>query len=527
MYLQSLLKNRTIDFCIIYSNLKSYKEELIFVFLEKIKILLESLQGYEFRKKLFLKIPENFKIYFVSHKEENLVSLKTIKKEGFEFHFLIAHSLKECIEKIDTIKMITTNEETEINELGDSFLYFPAIAPLLDINKSKELILQHFVYLAEYTYCDIAVPGFLPILCNINLAKRIVINDNKYSWEWSEFLLKNSQTVDLEIFYLEKDYRIFRLRYDLFNERSHKICENLFKENKKIPYNDLEIYLKEKIFLFRIAPSWIEIELTNKQLLNPKIYPNLQDKNENFLSLEIFKKIIKDLEEFELKNSMTLCLGGMGEIFFHPYWEEILDIAIRSELFSKIYLETFFYEVNFKDLKVLDFFKDAIELIIKLPTLNEKLYEDLMGKNFLPTIKENLQKLPQGLKVYAEILRIQQVEEELDSYFEFFKNTSIVPIIGKYNSYGILADYKAVDLEPFEKDYCRNLMFSLYINCEGKIPICRQDIFCKYKTYDLKELSIKKIFFDLEKMYNHFINKEYESILPICRNCSEWYVFLG
>lgn len=527
MYLESLLKNRKIDFCIVYSNLQNYDSELVDIFLKKLKKLLQSLNHYEFRKKLYLTIKESFEIYFVSEKEENLVFLKEIQNPDFHFRFLICNSLKEVFEKINTVQIQSDTEKTEITETADTFLYFESISPLMDIEKSKELILNHFKYLSEYSYCDIAPTGFLPIVCNIDLAKRIVIQDSNYNWNWSEFFLKNTQTVDLEIFYVEKDYRIYRFRFDLYDERNQKICKNLLKKNINITYEDIEYYLQNEISLFRIAPTWIEIELTNKQILETKIYPKPKEKKENYLSIDKFKKIILDLKEFEVLKSMTLCLGGMGETFFYPELDKILEISVNSKLFKKIYIETFLYFFDEKLKNTLINFKKDIEIIIKLPTLNEKLYEELMGINLLPEIKKNLKELPKDLKVYSEILRIKQVEEELDSYFAFFKESFIQPIIGKYNTYSYLPDYRAVDLEPFEKDYCRNLMFSIYINSEGKIPICRQDIFCKYQNYDLETHSLKEVFFELEKKYKHFIKKEYDLILPLCKNCTDWYVFFG
>ncbi len=527
MYLDSLLKNRAIDFCIIYSNIEHYDLELIYIFLNKLKELLNSIDHYEYRKNLFLEVKWPFRIYFVSNQIKNLEPLKSIEFKDFCFDFLIAESLKESIQKIPSSNIVQIEVDKEFIETMDSFLYFESIAPLLDIVLSRNLILHHFFYLAEYTYSDIAVPGFLPIVCNMNLAKRITIKDTNELWNWSEFLLKNIHTMDLEIFYVEKDYRLFRMRFDLYNERSQKICKNLLANQRNLTYYDLEINLQNNISLFRIAPSWIEIELTNQLLLNPKIYPKDKDATSTFLSIELFKRIIEELKTFEIQNAMTLCFGGTGETLHHPELQNILEIATNSNLFTKIYLETFLYEINQNTLEALENYQNQIEMIIKLPTLNENLYIELMGENQIPKIKQNLQKLPKELKVYSEILRIQQVEEELDSYFSFFKNTNIEPIVGKYNDYGILNNYKAVDLEPFEKDYCRNLMFSIYINCKGKVPICRQDVFCKYHSYDLSLKSLKEIFYHLEYYFHKFNNQEFEQISPLCKTCSEWYVYRG
>lgn len=527
MYIESLLKNRKIDFCIIHSNLENYDLELVYVFLKKLKELLKSLDHIEYRKNLLLKVSWQFDVYFVSNESKNLEKIKILEFDGFRFHFLVVESLKDAIENIHTSKTIRGENSDEFIETADSFLYFESIAPLLDISLSKNLILHHFFYLAEYTYSDIAICGFLPIVCNLNLAKRIIINNHNDVWNWSEFLLKNIHTFDLEIFYVEKDYRLYRMRFDLFNERSQKICRNLLSKNPNLTYNDIEFYLQNHITLLRIAPTWIEIELTNQLLLDPKIYPKDKDSTPTFLSLDLFRKIIDDLKTFEIRKSMTLCLGGIGESFHYPQLQNILELATNSNLFTKIYIETFLYELNQNVIDILKQYRDNIEIIIKLPTLSEPLYEELMGVNRIPEIKENLQKLPKDLKVYSEILRIQQVEEELDFYFSFFKKTNVEPIVGKYNDYGIMDDYKAVDLEPFDKDYCRNLMFGIYINSKGKIPLCRQDVFCRNFHYDINKNSLKQIFFDLEKYYLHFIRKEFDQISPLCKSCSEWYVFRG
>ncbi|GIX40424.1 MAG: hypothetical protein KatS3mg129_0157 [Leptospiraceae bacterium] len=529
------LSNRRIDFCVVYTNIEKYDLELVNFFLEKLYNLLSSISTKTFRKQLKIFIQEKFPVYFVSKNYKYLNHLKEhIKSNYFDFHYIEAKSLQDAIFNISpsidnkTLSEIKNNSDNiKIIETYDTFLYFESISPFLDIEHSVNLILDHFTYLAEYTYSDIAIPGFLPVICNIELAKRIFIEEKEYFWNWSEYLLRNTQTVDLEIYYIEPDYRKYRVRFDLFNERYQKICRNIYDFNKHITYKEIEEIFKNHLELIRIAPTYIEIELTTKNELNPKIYPI--NKEENELSLTLYKKIIKDLKEFHLNQSFTLSLAGTGEPFLYNHLKKVLEIAIDSNLFHTIYLETFFYKLNEEILDYIQNFKDIITIIIKLPTLNESLYKELMGTNYLPQIKENLEIIKNNdLKIYVEILRIKQVEEELDSFFDYFKNTKIKPIIGKYNTFGnLLDDFSVVDLEPLEKDYCRSLMFQLYIDANGKVPICRQDILSKYKSYDINHSSLKEIFYNLKEYYDYFEKKQFDKIIPLCNCCKDWYVFLG
>ncbi len=525
----SELSDRKIDFAIIHLNIENYDINLFNLFLNKLKQILLEVSNQTFRNNLKIFLPEKFPLYFVS---ENQINITNIKHDFFEFNFLKAFSLQEAVLKISPAipknieeQIHQQEEHIVIQEQHDCFLYFEAIAPLLDIEHSVKLILDHFTYLAEYTYSDVAVSGFLPIVCNVELAKRITINEEKYFWNWSDFLLRNTQTLDLEIYYIEPDYRKYRIRFDLYNDRFQQICKNIVEYKSDITYREIQSIFEKNIDLIRIAPSYIELELTTRNDLNPKVYP----KNPQFYELSIIqiKKILEDLKEFQLKRSFTLSLSGTGEPFLYKELINVLEMAIASELFHTIYIETFLYEIQ---PEVIDFIKDhqkQISLIVKLPTLNEELYQELMGINQIPKIKKHLEQI-NFLNVYAEILRIQQVEEELDSYFDFFKNSSIKPIVGRYNRYGnLLEDFSVVDLEPLEKDYCRSLMFHLFINANGKVPICRQDILCNYKSYDINQLSLKEIFDDLKKYYIDFINKNYNQILPLCGSCKDWYVFLG
>lgn len=535
MFRDFKLSDRKIDFAIIYCRIKNYDIHLLNLFLDKLYQLLKGISKKTFRKNLRIIIPQKFPIYLVSEDSLNFELLKkNLNHHNFEFFFLNANSLQEAIfeisPKIDpqmNSLLEKENNPITIEEKFDSFLYFESFAPLLDVPQSINLILDHFTYLSEYTYSDIAIPGFLPIVCNIDLAKRIAILEKDFYWNWSELLLKNTQTVDIEIYYIEPDYRKYRLRFDLYNERYQLICKNIIEFNKYIDYKGLEIIFKNHINLLRIAPSYIEIELTTRNELNPLIYPAKKEVKD--LSLLTFKKIINDLKEYQLEKAFTLSLGGTGEPFLYNSLKEVLMEAINSHLFERIYIETFFYRLNEDILNIIYEYKNLITIIIKLPTLNEELYQELMGKNILPEIRKNLEsKEWKDLNIYAEILRIKQVEEELDSYFEYFKNTSIKPIIGRYNPYGnLLEDFSVVDLEPLEKDYCRSLMFHLFIDASGKVPVCRQDIFCQYNFYDVNQMSIKEIFLNLKEYYELFINKKYNKIIPLCEQCKEWFVFLG
>ena len=521
------LSDRKIDFIIIHSNIKNFDINLLNIFLNKLQQILIKISNQTFRNNLKILLPEKFPLYFVS---ENQIHITSIKHDFFEFNFLNAFSLQDAVLKISPAipknieeQIHQQEEHIVIQEQHDCFLYFEAISPLLDIEHSVKLILDHFTYLAEYTYSDIAVSGFLPIVCNIELAKRITINEEKYFWNWSDFLLRNTQTLDLEIFYIEPDYRKYRIRFDLFNDRFQKICKNVLSYKVDITYKEIQTIFEKHIDLIRIAPSYIELELTTKNDLNPKIYPKNPHSYE--LSIAQIEKIINDLKEFQLQNSFTLSIAGTGEPFLYKELKNVLQMAISSELFHTIYIETFLYEIQSD---VIDLVKDhrQIVFIVKLPTLNEELYQELMGINKIPEIKKHLEKFD-SLNVYTEILRIHQVEEELDSYFDFFKNSSIKPIVGHYNRYGILEDYSIVDLEPLEKDYCRSLMYHIFISASGKIPICRQDILCNYKCYDINQQSLKEIFLDMKKYYLNFINKDYNKISTLCSSCKDWYVYLG
>ncbi len=526
-----LLSDRTIDFAIVYCNIINYDLELVIRFLKKLEILLSQLKEKKFRKDLKIHIPAPFPIYFISNNSKYLEKLTDINYNNFKILFVEAKSLKEAILKISPVLNESTfleNSETEviIKEDHDTFLYFESISPLLDIEHSSHLILDHFTYLAEYTYCDIAIAGFLPIVCNVELAKRISVDDQVDPWNWSEFLLRNTQAVDLEIYYIEPDYRKYRIRLDLYSERFQKMCKNLIQFNEDIKYNDLDSIFSNHMDLLRIAPSYIEVELTTMNELSSTIYPTVSFKQH--LSLELFQKVLLDLKEYQMEEAFILSLGGRGEPFLYKDLPSVISLIHESKLFKKVYIETFFYTVNHEVLEQIKSLKQLFTIIIKLPTLNEILYEKLMGKNLLPKIKENLKYLNEWYDVYIEILRIQHVEDELEEFFNEFKPTTFKPIVGRYFTYGgILEDFSVVDLEPLEKDYCRSLMFHVFINAEGKIPICRQDIMGRYHLWDLNQISLREVFNEMKNYYDFFINKDYDKIMPLCKKCKDWFVFLG
>ncbi|MCS7205166.1 MAG: SPASM domain-containing protein [Leptospiraceae bacterium] len=517
------LKDRTLEAILIRNTLSHYDEELVYLFFQKLERLITNLKQKLIRKKFSIIVPQPLPVYLIDD-EKNFGFFF----DGFEVKIIQATSLKEAVEKIfpDKIEKVPSEEEWIIDIPTDFFLYFEAISPFLEVDDSVQMILEHCTYLAEYSYCDVAIPGFLPVVCNVELAKRITIEGEDFRWNWNELMLKNTQTVDLEIYYLEPDYRKYRIRLDLHSEREQKIVKNIYKKYKNFRYQDLELIITKEIELLRIAPNYVEIEITTKNELKPVIYPH--ETNSNEMEIETFQKILSDLQEFSLHHAISLSFAGKGDPFLNENFLEFLKLSYESRLFRKVYIETYLTTWKEDILELIQRHPRFFFLIIKLPTLNENLYSKLMGKNLFSKVKKNLLELPKDITIYVEILRIKQVEDELDFIFkEFSQYPHIKPFIGRYFTYGgILEDYSVVDLEPIEKDYCRSLMFHVFIDAKGNVPVCRQDLFCRNKHWNIKEHNLKDIFKIIEKDYYHFLRQEYDEIIPLCRSCKDWFVYL-
>jgi spiro-SPASM protein len=124
------------------------------------------------------------------------------------------------------------------------------------------------------------------------------------------------------------------------------------------------------------------------------------------------------------------------------------------------------------------------------------------------------------------MLKIKEIETEIENYFNFFESKGTQVLLQKYNSYaGKLKEKRVSDLTPINREFCWHLSRDIYIQSNGNVSACKQSE--EVIIGNIKENNIKEIWnLNLDRFKLSF-NHKFELIDLPCLKCDEWYTFNG
>jgi spiro-SPASM protein len=419
------------------------------------------------------------------------------------------------------------------------FLYFTGFAPLLDVELTKTIWDRHKKYLSQYSYSENLPPGIVPKILTREFIVSLPSNLNQES---HCFFIKNINNYDVEIFYHPPDLRQYRLSFFPNDGRSSSFVSSILKD---IPEGELFTYdgVLDRIYsnpeIFRSAPSYIELEIYRGCELSCTFCPRQAiDNSEDgrFIELAQIQKIIQELDGFG--SSYTIALGGMGEPLHHPNISEILNSIAEAKQITEVIVESALYlEPEKIDTILNGLTRDSlhtIKFIINLTSLKAERYSKIYGKNLLSQVKDNITKLltvfPKE-NIAVQILKIKEVEDEVDAYFTYFEKLGLEIVFQKYNRYtNLLPEKRVSNLTPLKREFCWHLARDLYINADGSVSLCKQypNPVADPKTQILGNIKNQSLVDIWAQGADHFHNSLLGSHVKIpaaCLNCDEWYSF--
>ncbi len=374
----------------------NHKNSLIGIFLNQTQkeILLNnnSLSKFFFDKIQFiypiLKIYSNFKF-----KDIEL----TLIDEKNEIVFL---------KKISELLPNSISNDKDIDEVY--FSYFNGVYPLLSIPLTKELDERHQNFLSQYSYSENLPSGIIPKFISREFIQSLPNDENL---NFHDYLIKNINHFDVEIFFKEPDLRQYRLDFSLASHESFILTESLIQKKYNLEYEDILNLLKKDPNLFRISPFYLEIELyrgcENTCTFCPRQFQKLEN---DFSGIEIstIDKLVSSMNtDFPFK--YTVCFGGLGEPFLHKNFNKISEIFLKEENLKELIVETSLYpELEFIKEKIsnLETFKNKLCFIINLSTITESSYKKIYSKSIL---SEQLKKID----FLAEIFGKSQIHVQM------------------------------------------------------------------------------------------------------------------
>ncbi|PJZ83697.1 spiro-SPASM protein [Leptospira harrisiae] len=410
------------------------------------------------------------------------------------------------------------------------FLYFTGISPLLDSNLTETAWNRHKNFFSQYSYSENLPPGLTPTIITREFLTSL---PDTLSTDVHSFFLKNINQYDVDIFYKAPDLRQLRLDFRLASIRSLTLILGLLPMGESLSYENLLSKLKEKPALFRSAPSYLEWEIYKgcelKCTFCPREFADLNNDG-SFVSLEDVKSTITKLN-VELTSPITISLSGNGEPLLHPEFKNIILEILKLKSLSELIIETALYTNTDILLPLVESLnpsdKEKICIIVNVTTLKPDVYKSLYGKQELEKVLLNIDLLSQALpnkSLHVQMIKMKEVEEEIDPYFTFFEKKGINIILQKYNTFANkLPERRVSDLTPIHRDFCWHLVRDLSVSVNGTVSICKQnqnEVIGNLYQETLAEIWQKGLDF-----FKHSFNGEHDKIPAPCLNCDEWYTF--
>ncbi|MBU41630.1 MAG: hypothetical protein CMN76_00305 [Spirochaetaceae bacterium] len=423
----------------------------------------------------------------------------------------------------------------------ETFAFFDGLFPLLDLNVSKDLLERHIEFLSSYTYGENVPIGMAADFVSAEFFEL----DKQPDTDLRSFAFKNFHELDGEVAFYQPDLRLYRLDFSARDYRSIELCrsvgealESESSEANQVSLDAIYELIQRRPESIRIAPSYIELELNGQSPVKDRL---LLESTGQTLSNTNRASFLSQLDRF-LPGDVTVCLGGLGDSGADPGAPEFSLQLLEKEAVKQVYVETYGYNLadwieylksNAKRAGSLNT-SSRLVLIVRLCSLRADRYEHFYSGGDLKSVIAGLDQCIQHLSgseepmlaVYVEMQKIREVEDEIHDFFQKYDPTPVKPILRKQNTYaGVLEDRKIADLSPPVRGFCWHLARDLYINAEGKVPVCRQDPNARNQSMEIQDL--KSAFQGLSADYTKSMQGRHDSVNAPCLKCDEWYLFQG
>lgn len=409
------------------------------------------------------------------------------------------------------------------------FLYFTGISPLLDSHLTEKAWNRHKNFFSQYSYSENLPQGLTPTIITREFLTSL---PDTLATDVHSFFLKNINQYDVDIFFQAPDLRQLRLDFRLASYRSLTLIHGLLSLGE-ISYENLLPKLKENPELFRSAPSYLEWEIYKGCELKCTFCPRefVDTTNDgSFVSLEDVKKTISKLNA-ELTSPITISLTGNGEPLLHPEFQSVIKEILKLNVLSELIIESALYTNTESLLSLINSLdpleKEKLCIIVNVTTLKPEVYKSLYGKSELENVLKTVDILAEILpskSLHVQMIKMKEVEEEIDPYFTFFEKKGINIILQKYNTFANkLPERRVSDLTPIHRDFCWHLVRDLSVSVDGSVSICKQnqtEVIGNLYTETIQDVWQKGLDF-----FNYSFKGDHGKIPAPCLNCDEWYTF--
>ena len=420
-------------------------------------------------------------------------------------------------------------------ECSDLFIA-PLEAPFIDVNATKELYLQHIKYKAEYSFAEgyplfifpqILNTGLCDILCQFSKDDDSVINHDFVF----DIIKKDINSYDIETYIAPVDVRILKLRFIVETKRDKMLCQNFLGITAK-NYQQIITPLKLKTL-----PRYYMIEISSDSEQKPIYRPQINDKA--FMSYQDFSLIVEKIAKFS--DDAIISFSLYGDPLEHPEFEEMVKKVLSYPNLTAL-VET---SATFENAKEkLENTKKVVQEAPMRPSLTPPLYwitfidavnASTYAKVYNLTEEKSIELLARvneiaelsynyfGKNAFVQIVRMNENEDDLETFYRTWKEKNVEVIIQKYDHFcRFLPDRRVADLSPLKRMPCRHINREMCIACDGDVLMCREDVRKQNIMGNAKNEALEDIW---QRFDEKCIEQSNLKFGDLCESCDEYYTY--
>ena len=480
-------------------------------------------------------LPECKKLLILTSSSQKNIIASFLK----EIDFLTA---KYEVKEIDGFTAHTIFTEAAKSVQADSAVsnvfFLQADTPFIDLKLACDLFNRHIEYKAEYSFVDGYPAGLAPEIVNAGLCKILAkVSEEDKSEACKTFLFdtvkKNINNYDIETIIAPYDLRYLRLQFAADCKRNFLLCK-AFTDINSENYAELIEQRSEKLFTL---PAYYGIEIIAESPLH-SIYKPEQQPGKAPMDKKSFFSLVEKIAAFS--DDAVISLSILGEPALYPNIEEIIEKILSYPKLSVLIETSGLYWKNGSAEKIAQAVKKAphrenrmepLYWIVDIDAVSSSMYAKV---HRLPddeanaklkqavTFTDNIHKMFPS-SVWAQTIRMNENEAELEPFYRFWKELGVNVIIQKFDTFcKVLDDKQVADLSPFERRPCWHLKRDMYILSDGTVPLCKEDIFCKNVLGNAFSDSFDTIRQKALIAYKEHLNCKYGGL---CEFCDEYYTF--
>ena len=435
--------------------------------------------------------------------------------------------VEALIEAVEAVK------ESGIQSPGALF-YAWGDSPLIDSQISETLWKLHYRYDAEYTFADGYPLGLTPEILSPALPEKlkklsIGIDPQVQRSTLFNILSKDINAFDVETHLSPEDCRMDRVSITCDTRRNTSIAQRLYAAGGS-DADSLCRLIPSNRHLLRDLPAYFPIQITDHcpQSCSYCPFPLINGdprKGQSHMDPIQFSSLCRRIADFA--SDAVISPSLWGEPASHPQIAAMIrDVLTQNSPGIRMLVETSGIGWKADDLHSLarDFSDGSLMWIISLDASDPGIYKTLRGEG-MEEAEETaiLLKKLFGRFCWVQAVRMNENEDNLDHFFNKWKDDNEGIIIQKHDSFGgYLENRQPADLSPLDRFPCWHLKRDMAILLDGSVPTCRTDLGRRETLGNAFNEELKTLWQRAESLHDAHVRGEYPG--P-CAHCDEYYTF--